>query len=157
MVCTGPPNVYDVLLDDNLSEFQENCSLKVYWTPPSNCSHPVVRYTVQSAQGCPLNWKNFTIDGNNTYLGIEDTRLYAACLLGDCHIRVLAELNVTGSEPTYSTCIELGDFSSFFIKGRLIIVKTCILHYITYAMKSYLRSNIELYVTSVHAKQNIVQ
>ena len=100
--CQHVQEVYDIAF-----EFQDNCSLTVYWTSPE-CIYSVVRYTVQSAQGCPSEWTNTTTKSNETFLEIEDRALFTACLLGECYVRVLAEFD-GDSERVYSHCVGIGD------------------------------------------------
>lgn len=85
--------------------------MTVAWTIPDQCAYDVARYTVQSAQGCPSSWKSHeTLTGNVTSLTIEDLELVTSCLLGKCHIRVVAEFDRPDqSERKHSHCIVLGD------------------------------------------------
>ena len=99
-------DVYDVVLN--------NCSIIVYWTLYPMCSTSLThRYVVQFAQGCQSNWNNKTSESDETFLVIEDQSFFLACLLGDCYIRVIAELFDVDAVPLNitSTCVRIGESS----------------------------------------------
>ena len=97
-------DVYDVILS--------NCSITVYWTLYPMCSTSLIRrYVVQFAQGCQSNWNNKTSESDDTFLVIENQSIFLACLLGDCYVRVIAELFDADAVPLNitSTCVRIGE------------------------------------------------
>lgn len=108
-------SLHRVKVHDVIPKFEDICSLTVKWSLTSQVSGSLVqRFIVQSSEGCQYNWISKIVTAESSSINLTDQALFVSCMLGECYIRVIAEMiSESPADPmcrynVTSACIGVG-------------------------------------------------